>query len=127
MSWSDVSALVAAGIATLTLLERVVGRLLRGKYATHAELIGMERALSGNDNLQSAKVRDVDHRVDLLVEQLKGLPDYNVVNSITSKLSELERVVAVSVERMSNIGDDVHETKNDVKRITAVLLKEVPK
>jgi hypothetical protein len=117
MTWTEILAGISAAIGLIVGADRVIQRLLSGKYATCDEVRAMEKTFKTEQVLQSAGIKDAHHRVDLVIESMKGLPGYGHLNDLKKEVGEVKEGLAINNTKLEGISDDIHQMRAAIDRI----------
>ncbi len=120
-NWTELVAGLAALLGLALLVDRVLQLLLAGRYVKREELNAIEKTLKSDAVLMGANVREAHHRIDLLAEVMKGLPGYGHINDLKDEVAGMKQSLAVNSTKLEGIGEDVHEIRAAVERITSEL------
>ncbi|MCW5737990.1 MAG: hypothetical protein KIS73_27965 [Enhydrobacter sp.] len=123
MSWGEIASLVSAALAVGLVVERVVGRLIRGQYVTRDELRASERSVNDALLLEGRMRADVETKVKLLEVNMLHLPSADDVAELKDKLSALSASQAVNNVQVEHVRKEVAETRLSIDRLSEEIRK----
>lgn len=118
MSWTEIASAVSVLVAVASAAWQFLRHLMSGSYATRDQLLSVEKALTSVQVLHSAETGRAHHRIDLVIEGLKAVPGYSHLNDLKAQVSDLDKKVAVSSSKLDAMGDDIHQIRAAVERIS---------
>lgn len=118
MSWSEIAAIVSMVIAVGAAVWQFLQRLMSGSYATRDQLLAVEKTLTSVQVLHSSETNRAHHRIDLVLESMKGIPGYTHLNDIKEQVSDLDKAVAVNTNKLDTMSEDIHQIRTAVERIS---------
>lgn len=121
MTLTEVLAGASGLLALFLLIDRVIQRLMAGQYVKREELAAVEKTLKAEQVLQASNVKESHHRIDLLGKVIEGLPGYPQFNDLREDVTGIKQDVAVTGEKLKNIGEDVHEIRKSLERMSSEL------
>lgn len=99
----------------------------RKSFATTEDLLAVNKVLQDQIDVGEANGREAHHKIELLDQKIKGLPDFEVIDRLREAVSHLDKNVASLTTEVKNVDQNMERTSNAVDRIEQHLLREVRK
>lgn len=131
--WDEIRLWVLPGLGIISLLWQAATAMRRNVltrdelkgYATSAELSGAITALHDEAREIETAATGAHHRVDLIEERMKGLPDYDTVNTLRDIVATLNATVLALKSEVKALDDKLDTQGTVITRIEQHLLNQV--
>jgi hypothetical protein len=117
VTFPEIVAAVSAALSVAVATDRLIQRLMEGKYVKREELDALSKTFKTEQHLQSGEISRAHHRVDLVLESMKGLPGYGHINDLKKEVSEVKEGLAVNNTKLEGIGENISRMGGQLDRI----------
>ncbi len=94
----------------------------RKSFATTDDLLGVNKVLQDQVDDGEKQIREAHHKIELLEQRIKSLPDFEDIDKLRSSVGQLDKNVSSMASELKGIEHKVDRTDAAVTRIEQHLL-----
>lgn len=123
MDWVTDPRIWAAIVIVVQFILIAAHWLGRKSFATTEDLLAVNKILQDQLDTAERENRDAHHKIELLEQKVKGLPDFEDIDKLRETVTKLDRSVATLASEVKNVDTNLERTSNSVDRIEQHLLR----
>ena len=124
MEWAYDPRIWAAIVIVMQFVLVAAHWLGRKSFATTEDLLAVNKVLQDQvDTLEKVNT-EAHHKIELLEQQVKGLPSFDDMDRLRTTVNQVDRNVATLTSEVKNIDNNLGRTSDAVDRIEQHLLRD---
>jgi hypothetical protein len=117
MGWDGLRDWGALALAVVLAIERAAHWILRKQFATTGTVASMAQAMQDQEHELRTLIVEQKHRIDLVLEQMKGIPGYDQINDIKREVAQLGAAQAAAAVKLDGMADSIDHMRDAIDRL----------